>query len=59
MRVVFTCDSEVHLDTLCSVFRPIAHEHGMDWSIRDNSIPRKVAILVSKFDHCLGDLLYR
>ncbi len=30
-----------------------------EWSIRCNDQPQKVLILVSKFDHCLGDLLYR
>jgi formyltetrahydrofolate deformylase len=31
----------------------------MRWNLRDRSVPRKVLILVSKFDHCLADLLYR
>ena len=37
----------------------IAADFGMDWTLRDRSVPRKVLILVSKFDHCLADLLYR
>lgn len=37
----------------------IAAEYGMRWSLRDPSVPRKVLIMVSKFDHCLADLLYR
>ncbi len=32
---------------------------GLDWTLREAGIRRKVLILVSKFDHCLGDLLYR
>jgi formyltetrahydrofolate deformylase len=31
----------------------------MEWSIRDNAAPKKVLLMVSKFDHCLVDLLYR
>ena len=31
----------------------------MTWSLRDRSERRKVLLLVSKFDHCLIDLLYR
>src|SRR3546814_14756357 len=30
----------------------------MDWSLRPASQRRKVVALVSKFDHCLGHLLY-
>ncbi|WP_427967653.1 formyltetrahydrofolate deformylase [Altererythrobacter sp.] len=40
-------------------FAPLAEEYGMDWQIRDRAVPRKVVLMVSKFDHCLGDLLYR
>ncbi|MFN3817958.1 formyltetrahydrofolate deformylase [Blastomonas sp.] len=40
-------------------FAAVAQSHGMDWSIRDAAQPRRVLLLVSKFDHCLGDLLYR
>lgn len=37
----------------------IAADFDMRWSLRDRSVPRKVLIMVSKFDHCLADLLYR
>jgi formyltetrahydrofolate deformylase len=40
-------------------FVPIAAEYGMRWSLRGRDTARKVLLLVSKFDHCLGDLLYR
>ncbi len=32
---------------------------GLAWTLRLAGHKRKVLILVSKFDHCLGDLLYR
>ena len=40
-------------------FGPIAHEYGMAWSMQRRDRPRRVLLLVSKFDHCLADLLYR
>lgn len=40
-------------------FGPVAHKFSMNWCIaRGNRRPR-VAIFVSKYDHCLVDLLYR
>ncbi|WP_239805453.1 formyltetrahydrofolate deformylase [Croceicoccus hydrothermalis] len=29
------------------------------WTLRDTAVRRKVVLMVSKFDHCLADLLYR
>jgi formyltetrahydrofolate deformylase len=40
-------------------FAALAEEYGMHWSLRARDLPRKVLLLVSKFDHCLADLLYR
>ena len=40
-------------------FAPLALKDGMDWKLRDQQTPMKVLLMVSKFDHCLGDLLYR
>jgi formyltetrahydrofolate deformylase len=31
----------------------------MEWQIRDRAARRRVMLLVSRFDHCLVDLLYR
>jgi len=31
----------------------------MDWQMRDRAARRRVMLLVSKFDHCLVDILYR
>jgi formyltetrahydrofolate deformylase len=58
MRVVF--DPAGHSpETLREAFEPIGTEYGMRWSMRASSERRKVMILVSGFDHCLADLLYR
>jgi formyltetrahydrofolate deformylase len=40
-------------------FAKLAEEFGMDWTLRAASHRTRVMILVSKFDHCLADLLYR
>jgi formyltetrahydrofolate deformylase len=60
MRVVFNrATGEATLDALRAGFAPTAERFGMEWSIRDRAELRKVMLLVSKFDHCLVDLLYR
>jgi formyltetrahydrofolate deformylase len=40
-------------------FGPIAHKFGMNWVIALGQYRPRVAIFVSKYDHCLVDLLYR
>ncbi|WP_429570231.1 formyltetrahydrofolate deformylase [Paraburkholderia sp. JPY419] len=40
-------------------FANIAREYAMDWKISDNSVKKRVVILVSKLEHCLYDLLAR
>lgn len=40
-------------------FAPIARQFQMQWKIADSAAPKRVAILVSKQDHCLSDLLHR
>jgi formyltetrahydrofolate deformylase len=59
MRVVFELLNGTTPDALKSVFASFADESGMDWSLRGEDERRKVVLMVSKFDHCLGDLLYR
>ena len=60
MRVVFDLDGgEAAGATLGARFQALAELHGMDWRLRRRDERKKVMMLVSKFDHCLGDLLYR
>ncbi|MGB2637258.1 MAG: formyltetrahydrofolate deformylase [Candidatus Acidiferrum sp.] len=40
-------------------FGPVAHKFGMNWCIAQGNRRPRVAIFVSKYDHCLVDLLYR
>lgn len=58
MRVEF----EIAADAVAgfrAAFAAVAQQHGMEWTLRARSERQKVLLLVSKFDHCLGDLLYR
>ncbi|MBI3162986.1 MAG: formyltetrahydrofolate deformylase [Chloroflexi bacterium] len=57
MRVVFESDADIQ--DMRNKFEPLATEYNMTWNIRPAEHKQRVLILVSKFDHCLGDLLYR
>jgi formyltetrahydrofolate deformylase len=60
MRVVFErLGAAPELDALRAAFGELAARLGMAWKIRANDEKMRVLLLVSKFDHCLGDLLYR
>ncbi|CAH0201062.1 MULTISPECIES: formyltetrahydrofolate deformylase [unclassified Microbacterium] len=37
----------------------VAERFGMEWSLHDTSRRKRVAIFVSKYDHCLMELLWR
>jgi formyltetrahydrofolate deformylase len=59
MRIVFNVAHGRDPADLRGAFAPYAQKMGMDWSIRPAGARRKVLLMVSKFDHCLVDLLYR
>jgi formyltetrahydrofolate deformylase len=40
-------------------FQPVADRFGMTWRVALSTYRPKVAIFVSRYDHCLADLLYR
>ncbi|CDO37094.1 MULTISPECIES: formyltetrahydrofolate deformylase [Novosphingobium] len=58
MRVAFDPGS-ADREEIREGFGAIAHEYGMAWSMVRRDRPRRVLLMVSKFDHCLVDLLYR
>ncbi len=58
MRVVFALD-RARIAGLRERFTETAADYRMEWRIRGRDRRAKVLILVSKFDHCLADLLYR
>lgn len=59
MRIAFDADPSETSDTLSGEFAPIAEAADMEWSLRAEDIRKKVILMVSKWDHCLADLLYR
>lgn len=60
MRVVFNFSVPgATVDQVRAGFEAVARPFAMEWAIRDHRAGRRVLILVSKFDHCLADLLYR
>ncbi|HEX4424466.1 MAG TPA: formyltetrahydrofolate deformylase, partial [Terriglobales bacterium] len=60
MRVEFDpADFDIDLNDFAKHFSPIATKFKMTWRLAQSSHRQKMAILVSKYDHCLVDLLYR
>ena len=60
MRVEWDLEGfNLDLADFAQAFEPIANRFGMTWRLAESSRKPRMAILVSKFDHCLADLLYR
>ena len=60
MRAVCRIESdETNLDRIKYGFDEAVQQFNMEWEIYDSSEPMRVILIVSKFDHCLDDLLYR
>lgn len=60
MRVEWDLDGfDLGLHRFEESFAPIAAKHEMTWRLSLSSVKPRMAIFVSKFDHCLADLLYR
>jgi formyltetrahydrofolate deformylase len=58
MRLEFR-SRDLGLDDLRSTFGAVAAAHEMSWALVDAAAPFRTLIMVSKFGHCLNDLLYR
>jgi len=60
MRVEWDLDGfNLPLEDFAAAFKPIASKHDMTWRLAESGSKPRMAIFVSKFDHCLADLLYR
>lgn len=60
MRVVFDpADDRFDFEAIREKFDETAQPFAMNWIMRPQALKKRVLILVSKFDHCLADLLYR
>jgi len=60
LRVEFDpADFDFDLAQFSERFAPIARDFQMDWRLARSTDRTRIAIFVSKHDHCLQDLLYR
>jgi len=60
MRVEFDpVEFDIPLSVLPQQFEPIAKKFDMEWRLASPGERKKMAIMVSRYDHCLVDLLYR
>ena len=60
MRVEWDLDGfTLPLARFHEAFEKVAGPLQMDWRLELSSVRPKVAVMVSKYDHCLADLLYR
>jgi len=60
MRVEFNAaNGDADVEALRKAFMGIAAALRMTWSMRPSDQRKRVALMVSRFDHCLADLLYR
>ncbi|QKW10833.1 formyltetrahydrofolate deformylase [Streptomyces sp. NA04227] len=59
MRVLFSAESPVTLDKLRASFAAIGEAFQMDWQLHRAEDRMRVVLMVSRFGHCLNDLLFR
>jgi formyltetrahydrofolate deformylase len=61
LRCVFHTEAlePLALDRLRSEFQVVGIRFGMEWALYDTEVKPRVMIMVSRYDHCLNDLLYR
>jgi formyltetrahydrofolate deformylase len=59
-RVEFDLDTlSFHFSEFTERFSPMARDYQMNWRVARSADRHRLAIFVSKYDHCLQDLLYR
>ena len=59
MRVSFDSSGATTDEELNRAFATVGDEFSMQWAVYDTAIKPRLLIMVSKFGHCLNDLLYR
>ena len=60
MRAVCRIENDENtIESIRAGFDEKVSHFNMKWDILDKSEPVRVLLMVSKFDHCLDDLLYR
>ncbi|MFZ6049846.1 formyltetrahydrofolate deformylase [Pseudomonas sp. CR3202] len=61
MRAVFRFNDQYEgdIDEVEQGFDAVARRFDMEWTLHSTVQPMRVLLMVSKYDHCLSDLLYR
>ncbi len=59
MRVHFSAEAPVTVEKLRASFAAIGDSFQMDWQINRADEKMRILLMVSKFGHCLNDLLFR
>ncbi|MBL1432049.1 MAG: formyltetrahydrofolate deformylase [Gammaproteobacteria bacterium] len=59
IRVEWSVDERYTLLELEEEFTPLANEFNAEWEIKNKDKKLRVAIFVSKYDHCLREILWR
>ncbi|MGW2700984.1 formyltetrahydrofolate deformylase [Streptomyces sp. NPDC001340] len=59
MRVHFSADVPLTVDKLRASFAAIGDTFHMDWQLNRADEKMRIVLMVSKFGHCLNDLLFR
>ncbi|MFT6425895.1 MAG: formyltetrahydrofolate deformylase [Celeribacter sp.] len=59
MRVSFVSEQGLDQAALEAGFAPVGSDFNMNWAIHNEAQKMKVILMVSRFGHCLNDLLYR
>ncbi|MFE8938937.1 formyltetrahydrofolate deformylase [Streptomyces sp. NPDC007872] len=59
MRVHFSAEAPVNVEKLRASFTAVGDAFGMEWQIDRADRRTRVVLMVSKFGHCLNDLLFR
>jgi len=59
MRVAFVPEGAAGQHVLETRFATIAARHDMQWQIMPQDKPMRTLVMVSKFGHCLNDLVFR
>lgn len=52
-------DFKIPRERIADAFRPLAEDFGMSWDLRFSDDVPRMAILVSKKEHCMSDILLR
>lgn len=59
VRIAVECEQQFTRNDMTALMVPLVQRFEMDLDVRDTAVRQRVAILASKADHCLADLLYR